>query len=105
MESKEEERTSSNKKRDPPCLTELFQNQKEKKKKQYDTNINHIHSMEIIMQETADLYVMLYSLYSNDRLKALRTPYYRPQHHYAQLSEAPKQLIISYNRNGRIDHH
>jgi hypothetical protein len=30
MESKEEERTSSNKKRDPPCLTELFQNQKEK---------------------------------------------------------------------------
>ena len=61
MESKEEERTSSNKKRDPPCLTELFQNQKEKKKKQYDTNINHIHLMEIIMQETADLYVMLSS--------------------------------------------
>ena len=59
MESKEEERTSSNKKRDPPCLTELFQNQKEKKKKQYDTNINHIHLMEIIMQETADLYVMI----------------------------------------------
>ena len=60
MESKEEERTSSNKKRDPPCLTELFQNQKEKKKNN-DTNINHIHSMEIILQETADLYVMLLS--------------------------------------------
>ena len=59
MESKEEERTSSNKKRDPPCLTELFQNQKEKKKNN-DTNINHIHSMEIILQETADLYVMLF---------------------------------------------
>ena len=32
---------------------------KRKEKEQYDTNINHIHLMEIIMQETADLYVML----------------------------------------------
>jgi hypothetical protein len=47
-------------KRDHLCLTKLFQNQKEKNKKQYDTKINHIHLMEIIMQETADLYVMLF---------------------------------------------
>jgi|JI9StandDraft_2_1071091.scaffolds.fasta_scaffold469387_1 hypothetical protein len=33
---------------------------KEKTNKQYDTNINHIDSMEIILQETADLDVLSY---------------------------------------------
>jgi hypothetical protein len=34
--------------------------EKKRKNKQFDTNINHIDSMEIILQETADLYVASY---------------------------------------------
>jgi hypothetical protein len=56
------------KRRGPPRIKErssmpngIIPKSNRKEKEQYDTNINHIHSMEIILQETADLYFMLLS--------------------------------------------